>query len=156
MPTDVDGALQLLLDEREIRGLSLAFAGAIDRKEWARYAATFAEDATFDIEGQRRTGPEEIAAGPARDLAKFDRLQHHVTNQVVEVDGDTATGGWYAIAVHVPDAARPGEHADVGVRYRFTCARTDAGWRFTEVELRVVWSGGVAGFVVEDRPGDAA
>ena len=156
MPADADAALQLLLDERAIRALGLAFAGAIDRKEWATYAATFAEDGSFDIEGQVRTGLEAITAGPARDLAKFDRLQHHVSNQVVEVEGDEATGGWYVIAVHVPDADRPFEHADLGARYRFRCQRTADGWRFAEVTLRVAWTGGVDLFRVEDVPEDAA
>ena len=70
----------------------LAFGAALDNKDWQAYGATFAEDGEFEIMGQRRVGREAITAGPARDLAKFDRLQHLIANQVVRVSGYEATG----------------------------------------------------------------
>jgi uncharacterized protein (TIGR02246 family) len=146
--------LQLLLDEREIRNLALSGWAAIDRKDWDGYADVFAEDGEFEIMGQRRKGREDIVAGPARDLAKYDVLQHIVTNQIVEVDGDRAAGQWYAIAVHVPDGGDPGVHADVGLRYRFTARRDAAGWRFSEVVIDVLWTSGMS-FGIEERPGEA-
>ena len=149
-----DQQLQLLLDEREIRNLALSAWAAIDRKDWDGYANVFAEDGEFEIMGQRRKGREEIVAGPARDLAKYDGLQHIVTNQIVAVDGDRAEGQWYAIAVHVPDGDDPGVHADVGLRYRFTAGRTAEGWRFTEVVIDILWTSGMS-FGIEERSAEA-
>jgi uncharacterized protein (TIGR02246 family) len=146
---DTAAAVRLLLDEREIRGLISAFGAALDRKDWTAYAETFAPDGEFEIMGQRRVGREQIAAGPARDLAKFARLQHFVANQVVDLHGDEASGQWYLFAVHVPDGEHPERHADIGGRYRFRCRRMPDGWRFGEVRLEVLWSGGL-GFAVED------
>lgn len=142
--------LRLLLDEREILALAVAFGTALDRKDWAAYAATFAEDGTFEIMGQQRVGRAAIAAGPARDLERFDRLQHLVANQIIDVDGDEARGQWYLFGIHVPDAERPAQHADIGGCYRFHCRRTAEGWRFADVRLEVLWHAGL-GFAVDEH-----
>jgi hypothetical protein len=92
--------------------------------------------------GQQRRGREEIAAGPARDLARYDSLQHFSTNHMIDVDGDTATASHYVIGVHVPDAGTPARHADVGGRYHCECVRTAHGWRLSHVRIEVLWSGG--------------
>jgi ketosteroid isomerase-like protein len=146
-----DAALQRLLDRAEISDLLLAFARALDTKDWDAYAATFAEDGEFRIFDQVRVGRDEIAAGPARDLTRFDRTQHFSTNHVIDVDGDRATAQSYMLAVHVPDASRPDEHADIGGTYRCECVRTGDGWRFARVEIEVWWTAG-ATFAIEHEP----
>jgi uncharacterized protein (TIGR02246 family) len=137
--------------ERDVVRLIRDTWAAIDRKDWDAYANAFTEDGEFEIMGQRRKGRAEIVAGPARDLAKYDGLQHLVMNEIVDVDGDRATGSWYAIAVHVPDGASPGAHADVGLRYRFQARCDDGDWRFTEAAIQIIWTSGM-GFGIEDRP----
>ena len=143
--------LERIAAERDVRDLIVSAWAAIDRKDWDTYAAAFAEDGEFEILGQRRTGRANIAAGPARDLAKYDGLQHIVTNVIVRVDGDAADGQWYATAIHVPDASQPDRHADVGLVYRFSARRGTDGWHFAEVVIRPVWSSGI-GFEIEDAP----
>ena len=138
-------------DELAIRRLIVSGWGALDRKDWDAYAAAFADDGEFEIFGQRRRGRAEIVAGRARDLAKYDALQHLVMNELVEVDGDEASGRWYAVAIHVPDATRPAEHADVGLRYTFRARRAADGWRFAEVRLEPLWTAGLS-VVIEDPP----
>lgn len=133
-----------LMGELEVRHLIVSAWAAIDRQDWDAYAGAFAEDGEFEIMGQRRRGRSEIVAGPARDLAKYDILQHIVTNVAAHVNADEADGQWYAIAVHVPDASDPARHADVGLRYRFRASRGSEGWRFSEVVLEVLWSSGIA------------
>ncbi len=141
----------VLQAERDIVRLIRDTWAAIDGKDWDAYADGFAVDGEFEIMGQRRKGREEIVAGPARDLAKFDGLQHLVMNEIVDVDGDRAVGQWYAIAVHVPDASNPAAHADVGLRYRFKARRDEARWRFEEAVIDIIWTGGMA-FGIEERP----
>jgi hypothetical protein len=96
----------------------------------------------FEIMGQTRRGREEIAAGPSRDLAHYDALQHYSTNHLIDVDGDRATASHYVIGVHVLDAGAPARHADVGGRYHCECVRTVDGWRLSHVRIEVLWSGG--------------
>jgi uncharacterized protein (TIGR02246 family) len=144
-------ALQRLLDEAEIRELVLAFGRALDAKDWEAYGDVFTEDGQFEIFGQRRVGRAEIVAGPARDLARFDVLQHLLTNFSVRVDGDTATATAYVIAVHVPDASEPSNHADIGARYTYEVVRTPDGWRFGSVAIDILWTAGLP-FGVEEKP----
>jgi uncharacterized protein (TIGR02246 family) len=144
--------VQRLIDEADIRDLILRFAQALDAKDWRGYAETFAPDAVFEIMGQHRSGRDAIAAGPERDLQRYDRLQHFVANQVVQVDGDVARGRWYVIAIHIPDAGAPDRHADAGARYRFVAHRTGEDWHFSEVVLEMVWTAGME-FRIEEDPG---
>ena len=140
-----------LAAEFAVRDLIVSAWAAIDRKDWDTYAAAFALDGEFEILGQRRRGRADIAAGPSRDLEKYDGLQHLISNISVRLDGDEATGQWYCVAVHVPDAAQPDRHADIGLVYRFTARRDADGWHFAEVVIRPVWSSGI-GFEIEDAP----
>jgi uncharacterized protein (TIGR02246 family) len=142
---------EVMQAERDIVRLIRNTWAAIDRKDWDAYANGFAEDGEFEIMGQRRRGREEIVAGPARDLAKYDGLQHLVMNELVDVDGDHATGSWYAIAVHVPDGFEIGVHADVGLRYSFQARRQEGDWRFTEAVIQVIWTSGMS-FAIEGGP----
>jgi uncharacterized protein (TIGR02246 family) len=151
MPPEIEPELQRLRDEADIRDLMLAFARGLDERDWDAYANTFTEDGLFEIMGQRRVGRAEIAAGPARDLVQFDRTQHYSTNHRIEVDGDRAAASHYLLAIHVPDAARPTEHADIGGRYVCQCRRTSAGWRFSEVSLELWWTRGIE-FELEHSP----
>ena len=148
-----DPRLRLLLDRAEISDLMLAFGAALDAKDWQAYGEVFAEDASFTILGQTRRGREAIIAGPERDLERFDALQHFSCNHRIAVDGDEARASHYLLAVHVPDAAEPAAHADIGGRYDCHCVRTTEGWRFAEVELSVLWSAG-SRFEIE-HDGDA-
>lgn len=150
----MDRHLQTLLDERDLHRLVVRAWGGIDRHDWTTYADAFTDDGAFEIMGQRRHGRADIAAGPARDLAHYEALQHIVTNFAADVDGDDAHGGWYALAIHVPDAADAATHADVGLRYAFRARRTDAGWRLADVTVEVVWSAG-SKFAIAEHPHDA-
>jgi uncharacterized protein (TIGR02246 family) len=141
----------VLQAERTIVRLIRQTWAAIDRKDWDAYADGFAEDGEFEIMGQRRKGRAEIVAGPARDLAKYDGLQHLVMNEIVDVDGDRAAGRWYAVAVHVPDGSDPGVHADVGLHYRFQARREGDAWRFAEVTIQIIWTSGMS-FGIAERP----
>ncbi|HEX6024341.1 MAG TPA: nuclear transport factor 2 family protein [Solirubrobacter sp.] len=140
---------EALQAERDVVRLIRDTWAAIDRKDWEAYADGFTEDGEFEIMGQRRKGRAEIVAGPARDLAKYDGLQHLVMNEIIDVDGDHARGSWYAIAVHVPDASDPGAHADVGLRYSFQARRENGAWRFSEAVIQVIWTSGMS-FAIEE------
>ena len=142
--------LQLLLDERALSRLLVEVTAALDRKDWTAYAHCFTEDGSFEILGQARHGRAEIAAGPVRDLERFDRLQHFSANHSIAVDGDTAEVSHYLIGVHIRDAAEPALHADIGGRYDCHCVRTTEGWKFKTMRLEIRWTGGEV-FGIEER-----
>lgn len=136
--------------ERDIVRLIRSTWAALDSKDWTTYSEGFTEDGEFVIAGQSRKGHSEIAAGPARDLDKYDALQHFVMNELVHVDGRQAKGSWYAIAIHVPDRDAPGVHADVGLRYAFHAMCEGGRWRFLRVMVEPVWTAG-AHFTIAER-----
>jgi hypothetical protein len=129
-------------DRAEISQLLLTFVNSLDARDWGAYAGTFTVDGVFEIMGNQRVGRAEIAAGPARDLGGFARTQHLSSNHVIELAQDTATARHYLFAVHVPDADRPAEHADIGGQYTCQCVRTPEGWRFQSVALEIWWTAG--------------
>lgn len=142
MNEELEARVRRLLDEAEISRLLLSFGAALDSKQWAAYADTFTEDGVFEIMGQQRRGRDEIAAGPARDLERFARLQHYSTNHLIDVDGDTAKASHYLIAIHMSAAEEPSRHADVGGRYVCECRRTPNGWKLSRARVEVFWTGG--------------
>jgi ketosteroid isomerase-like protein len=155
MSAQAHPSLAELADRAEITTLMLTFVGSLDRRDWAGYAKTFTEDGVFEIMGQRRTGRADIAAGPERDLGGFARTQHFSTNHRIELEADTATATHDLFGVHVPDADRPDEHADIGGQYRCQCTRTTEGWRFEHVALEIWWTAGQQ-FGLQPHDGEAA
>jgi ketosteroid isomerase-like protein len=133
-----------LVDRAAIADLLLEFARRLDAGEWEQYAATFASDAVFELPWSERHGRAEIAAAAEADLAHFAAVMHYSTNQVIEIDGDSARSRSYLIGIHVPDASDPGTHADAGGWYDCEYRRTEDGWRFTHVRVTVAWRGGLA------------
>ena len=62
-----------------------------------------------------------------RDFQVMPFIIHHVTNPLIEIDGDSATGHWHAIVTaNLPD----GTARWVFGLYKETYARTPAGWKF--------------------------
>jgi uncharacterized protein (TIGR02246 family) len=135
-------AIEQLVDEAAISKLLVSVGAALDRKNWTGYANNFTEDGVFEIMGQVRKGREEIAAGPGRDLERFDRLQHFSSNHVITLEGDRATASHYLLGIHVPDEAEPHRHADIGGRYLCKCLRTKDGWKLTHLRLEIFWTAG--------------
>jgi len=132
-----------LADEAAVRALLDRFGQMLDEKDWQGYAATFAEDGSFEIFGERRVGRAEIARGPERDLSRFERTQHFTSNHVVVIDGDEARTRSNLLAVHIPSLAEPDRHADVGARYHGLAKRTPEGWRLAEMRIEPLWSAGI-------------
>lgn len=90
-------------------------------------AALFTEDGIWD--GRPDTGYAE-GSEQIRQLFRGFQIMpfiiHYVTNPLIEVDGDEATGHWHAIVTaNLPDGA---PHWILGV-YRDTYARTANGWK---------------------------
>lgn len=96
-------------------------------------ADMFTEDGVWD--GRPSTG---YAKGRAEIRQLFEAfgavpfIVHYVTNPVIEVDGDTATGHWHALVT----ITAPGEQAlwNLGL-YIDEYARTGDGWKFKSLRF---------------------
>ena len=130
--------LQWLVDRAEISDLILSFARAIDDRDIAQYAANFAEDGVLVLPFAELTGRDQILNIP--ELPSAWATHHLIGNILIDIDGDVAHTRAYIMATHVFDATTPSDTAQAGGWYIHELARTDEGWRFTRVEIRIVWT----------------
>ena len=126
----------LATDRDAIRDLLARYTYNGDRGRVADLAACFAEDGVIEYPGNTAQGPAAIAealsgGGGARNPA-LTFVRHHITNTLIEVDGDTANARSY-FAVHTdigPDHS--GTYSD-------RLVRTAEGWRFAHRLVRIDW-----------------
>ena len=125
----------LTQDRDSIRHLLATYTYNGDRGRIDALAACFAEDGTLEFPGALATGPVAIVAaltsgGQADPARTF--VRHHITNPLIEVEGDTATARSYftVYSNHGPD------HAGT---YNDRLVRPPAGWRFAHRQVRIDW-----------------
>jgi 3-phenylpropionate/cinnamic acid dioxygenase small subunit len=137
-------AVQLLLDEREIRRVLYRRARATDHRDLEAALSCYHEDATEDHEG---------FAGPIREYLRtrspvfvgdspIETNFHMIGNVEIEVDGDTAACQSYficALTVHEAGTAR--DYLNAG-RYLDDFERRDGTWRIKHRRCVYEWSHG--------------
>jgi hypothetical protein len=153
----VERALADLIDRRAIDDLLFRYATALDTRQWDLLDQVFTPDAAIDY-----STSGGIAGTPA-DLKRwfqdeafvpFTSWQHHMTNMVVELDGDTATGRTtvYNPLAHT-DAEGAGVVLHVGAWYDDRFARTPEGWRIAARSVGMAWTDGPFPATVPPLPG---
>src|SRR5690348_3895604 len=101
-----------------------------------RSFAADAEEPFSDVEGH-----EELAAVPGTTRRMFRRTAHQMTNHLVRVDGDTATGSLLCAARFLSADPADADAAGVNViRYVDRYERRAGEWRIAERELHFLWS----------------
>ena len=123
--TDISVQVRELLDRQAIRDCVYRYARGIDRHDPDLVASCYHPDAVDD---------HGSYVGPGRGLAEdaisnhggLLRTQHHITNQVVELDGDTAHSETYYLAMH---RAKAGTSEFFSGRYVDRFERRNGEWR---------------------------
>jgi ketosteroid isomerase-like protein len=157
MTTDVDllaKQVGYLMERTAISDLLIAFARAIDTKDWNGYANLFTEDGIIEIPVKLpdgtyvrhvgRKGLAEFVAGDARrpGLGRFVYTHHLSSNHQIRIEGDTATTTSYAQCIHrLSDD--PADVWELGGWYSCSLRKIAAGdWKFAKVHLDMVWEHG--------------
>jgi uncharacterized protein YceH (UPF0502 family) len=130
-----------LVDRAEISELLHSFARALDTRDFAAYAANYAEDGHIELPTFSMSRAEMLDKVP-KSLARYSATHHMSCNHQITVTGDTAASRSYLQAVHV--GATPTEHWDAGGWYDCLYRRTVDGWKFVHVKLTAVWRNGDA------------
>ena len=127
--------LQWLVDIEEIKQLKARYAAACDDDYAAdKIAELFVDDAVWDggMMGfaETREGIREFFAN-ASNIVGF--AVHGVSNPLIEVDGDRASGRWYLMQPMV----LKGNDACYWycAQYEDQYVRTDDGWKFRHVKI---------------------
>ncbi|EFL19634.1 nuclear transport factor 2 family protein [Streptomyces sp. C] len=158
---DLSRRLRVLEDEAALRGLLLRGWRALDRKDWATWAACWAEDAELDFGpwGPIR-GKEAIRVRVEEAEASFVRMQHHILNLHVEVTGpgtgpgtgtgtgtgSRAVGSGYMWFVAVTDPGSAAGPYSMGGPYDWEFRRDPRrGWLVVRQRLGVWWTTAAGG-----------
>jgi 3-phenylpropionate/cinnamic acid dioxygenase small subunit len=136
--------LQELADRAAIVDAVIAYATALDTRDWQKLGSLFADDACWEYSGsgERLLGPNAIVARISASLERFDATQHLNGNHVTAVHGDEAEHTCYYQAQHVRLGLADGDKFLGGGRYDDRLRRTSDGWLFTHRKIISVWSEG--------------
>jgi hypothetical protein len=110
-------------DRDAIRDLYARYCFHIDTGTAEQWAALFTAQGEFAGIGDPVVGTEALTSFAANSLGRGTATHHLVANEVIDVDGDSATGT-ASIALYVA-----GSPAMVG-RYQDSLQRVDGNWRF--------------------------
>jgi hypothetical protein len=115
------------------------YAQAVDRRDWTQLEALFTPDASLKGPGFSMDGRAAIIAG-MRALGQYSATQHHVHQQLVELDGPSAGAETYCVANHLYERDGVKRKLDWGIRYqdRFVCEPDQ--WRFAQRILLLDWT----------------
>ncbi|MFE6857655.1 nuclear transport factor 2 family protein [Nocardia sp. NPDC057668] len=137
-------------DRTRISNLVSRYYSAVDEKavDRALVEAVFTPDGRWvSPTGIARVGHEAIADQQIAAVAMF-RATHHVTSDhLVDVEGDSARLRANLTAMHLwgveaGDSAALESHFLAGGVFEGVAQRTGAGWRLSELRLRIVWRTG--------------
>lgn len=132
---EVLGRLNWLADIEEIKQLKARYARACDDDYDADVLASlFTDDAVWDggMMGYAKTR-EGIRAFFENASAIVGFAVHGISNPLIEIDGDRATGHWY---LHQPMTMKGGELCFwFCAQYFDEYLRTAEGWKFKHVQI---------------------
>jgi hypothetical protein len=143
--TDLETRIQRLEDLEEIRRLKhYYYCHCVDRAVAGDASASeetisrFADNIVADFTGQPLAeGKEVVAAFYAQAVPAFlSWCQHRVMNEVIDIDGDTATAMWY---IDCPATFRQGNPAGlegsgfIAGRYAEEYIREDGVWKWSKI-----------------------
>ena len=125
-----------LADRLAIRELAERYARAVDRRDWELARALFSDDAVLVGPRFELVGRDAILRG-LRSVERYRATFHAVTNQLVEIAGDEASGETYCLASHLFERDGAARKLDWGIRYQDRYRRVDGAWRIARRELVV-------------------
>jgi hypothetical protein len=127
--------------------LAYRYAAAVDSSDVARLQSVFhpegrlrsyqpgAEEPFADLRGHA-----QLASIPNAMRGRYRHTAHMMTNHLVELDGDTATGEVLCVARHLTDDAHSPVSINVIIRYVDQYVRHDGRWLIADRKIRFLWS----------------
>ena len=140
--------LQELMDKRALDELIYSTMHAMDSSDWPAYRKGMTDDAEYDFtsHGVATDKAAEIMKGAdyfitvlAGVLEGFESTQHHVTNILHTLNGDTATTNCYVFSEHFLNNDRGDRSVSCGGRYEVATVRTAQGWKVVKWRFIASW-----------------
>jgi 3-phenylpropionate/cinnamic acid dioxygenase small subunit len=133
--------LQRIIDRQAIVDLLIAYATALDSRDWRLLEQCFLPDAVADYgeKAGRHEGYPAIEKAVRFFLDGLDSSQHLLGNYVVKIEGDRATTTCYLHAQHYLEETKGGDTYTVGGTYEDEIIRTSNGWKIKHRKLIATW-----------------
>ena len=114
----------------------------MDDRDWTGFHALLTETITLDLGPFGHNGPmlaRDFVAGNSSLLDPTEFTQHNVGNEIVDIDGDTASVKYYEMAVlrHSPLSDDPAVNSwTFCARGELGLQRTSDGWKVSSNKVR--------------------
>ena len=134
-----------LVDIVALKQLAYRYADAIDACDVDRFLAVFTAKARLhvyhpdaEVPFAELSGHEQLQIVPGRMRNMFAQTMHIMTNQLVDIDGDRATGTVLCTARHLTIDRE--NSMNVMIRYIDCYERIGSGWEIADRQIRFLWS----------------
>jgi len=124
-------------DRVAIADLIYSLGACLDEHRFDDLRTLFTEDAIATTPGGTAQGRDALIAQATRNHQQYARLQHSMTNLLIDLNGDHAS---VRANLHVTFAGESGHPELVlGAVYRFRAQREEDSWRLDGLEVTPVW-----------------
>jgi 3-phenylpropionate/cinnamic acid dioxygenase small subunit len=134
-------------DVLELNQLAYRYAAAVDERDVDTFLDVFAPDARLRSYHPDAAEPfadlvghEQLASVPQTMAAMFGRTAHQMTNHLVDIDGDRATGTILCTARHLSVDPDDRTAMVVVLRYVDRYERRSGAWRIVDRQIRFLWT----------------
>ena len=144
---NLEQKVQYLMDRKEIEDKCIAYAHAIDSRDYTLLRTLFTKDAELDFtpSGGMKGNIDEIVPFLEQNLGIFKSSQHMMTNIMVDFkdDGTAAT----RVMLHNPMTLSLPQNPEedftfyVGLWYNDTWVRTEKGWKIAKRVQEISYNG---------------
>jgi uncharacterized protein (TIGR02246 family) len=124
-----------LEDRVAIAELNGTYADGVVRGDAATWASVWADDAAWDLMGQRAQGKEAILALWQAAMSGLEAVSFQCVPCMIEVTGDTARARVQTQEILKPKA---GKARHVGGLYEDELRKEDGRWLFTRRSFRII------------------
>jgi len=129
-------------EQRAIIDTLIRYSTAIDTRAWHLLRDVFLPNARVDYRGAG--GPllsgAEAAGWLEENMARFQVLQHFLSNVRITQEGNEVRSQAYVLAVHgYQNDGGPMRFFDLGGEYSDRLVETATGWRISERVLQTRW-----------------
>jgi hypothetical protein len=129
-----------MLDEAALRKLAELYAQGADRRNKETWASIITADCVIEVPGIGKIAGRDQIVGSLDILEKlYFMTQHRVHNQLVTINGDTATGETYCVADHLSKADGKTKLLCWAIRYQDKFRREEGRWKFAARTLIIDW-----------------
>lgn len=141
-----EAMLRSLFDRASIRDIVTHFTTSVDQENWQELRSCLTEEVDLDFTSLHGGVPEHLPIGQIIErwsavIRSAQNVQHILTNQDVELQGDEAICTAYAQAHHF--CSESGTITwTLGGRYRIALTRKEPGWKIRSVTFIALWVSG--------------